>query len=521
MSTRNPHIWWDSHSWFGRLLVVVMAFSTSPSWAQTDGSIVGWGKNSYGQCNIPSPNTGFVAVAGGVEHGLGLKSDGSIVAWGDNWAGQCDVPAPNTGFVAVAADGYYSLGLKSDGSIVAWGYNDSGQCNVPAPNTGFVAVAGGSAHSPGLKADGWIVAWGHNYSGQCSVPAPNTGFVAVAGGVAHSLGLRALDSDGDGVADAVDNCASVYNPNQSDIDADGLGDLCDLCPGDPLNGCNQGGSTAQEVPADQGGSVQTPDQALTIDIGAGALTANTTVSVTQTVPQDPEVDLTVGANPGLGQALAVYDLEPDGLAFISPVTLTIVVDVSALNPQQRSRLTLYLFTDTDADGIEDTFVAIEGTVCTIDEDPPGTFTATLSAQVDHFCIYAVVAPLDSDNDGLPDQFPTDDEATFGTNPLVADTDADGLGDWTEVDMAMGTGCPDPLNPDSDGDMLSDGEEVSLGTDPCNCDTDGDGIPDNLDPFPTDPSGTSGYIEEQLRALASYISNLELARIFHQYVAGRA
>jgi hypothetical protein len=155
------------------------------------GSIVVWGNNEFGQCNVPAPNSGFVAVAGGGSHSLGLKADGSIVAWARNDYGQCDVPAPNSGFVAVAGGGYYGLGLKADGSIVAWGRNDYGQCNVPAPNSGFVAAAGGYHHSLGLKADGSIVAWGRNVSGQCNVPAPNSGFVAVAGGLAHSLGLKA------------------------------------------------------------------------------------------------------------------------------------------------------------------------------------------------------------------------------------------------------------------------------------------------------------------------------------------
>ncbi|NIM51884.1 MAG: hypothetical protein GTO22_22010, partial [Gemmatimonadales bacterium] len=52
--------------------------------------------------------------AAGCEHSLGLKSDGSIVAWGWNDYGQCDVPSPNTGFVAVAGGGFHSLGLKAD-----------------------------------------------------------------------------------------------------------------------------------------------------------------------------------------------------------------------------------------------------------------------------------------------------------------------------------------------------------------------------------------------------------------------
>jgi hypothetical protein len=104
--------------------------------------------------------------------------------------GQCNVPAPNGGFVAVACGVYHSLGVKSDGSIVAWGYNDQGQCNVPAPNSGFVAVAGGPYHSLGLKSEGSIVAWGYNLYGECNVPAPNSGFGAVVVCYHHNLAIR-------------------------------------------------------------------------------------------------------------------------------------------------------------------------------------------------------------------------------------------------------------------------------------------------------------------------------------------
>jgi matrixin/thrombospondin type 3 repeat protein len=38
------------------------------------------------------------------------------------------------------------------------------------------------------------------------------------------------DSDGDGIPDAKDNCASIPNPAQTDTDGDGIGDLCDPCP---------------------------------------------------------------------------------------------------------------------------------------------------------------------------------------------------------------------------------------------------------------------------------------------------
>jgi hypothetical protein len=36
-----------------------------------------------------------------------------------------------------------------------------------------------------------------------------------------------FDADGDGVPDALDNCPSVPNPDQTDADGDGLGDACD------------------------------------------------------------------------------------------------------------------------------------------------------------------------------------------------------------------------------------------------------------------------------------------------------
>ncbi|MEK6777694.1 MAG: PKD domain-containing protein [bacterium] len=37
----------------------------------------------------------------------------------------------------------------------------------------------------------------------------------------------ALDSDGDGIDDGLDNCPNTYNPSQIDLDSDGMGDACD------------------------------------------------------------------------------------------------------------------------------------------------------------------------------------------------------------------------------------------------------------------------------------------------------
>ena len=65
--------------------------------------------------------------------------------------------------------------------------------------------------------------------------------------------------------------------------------------------------------------------------------------------------------------------------------------------------------------------------------------------------------LDRDFDGLSNL----GEFTNHANPLVADTDEDGLNDGDEVN-SHGT---DPANPDPDGDGFTDAEELAGGTDP--------------------------------------------------------
>jgi hypothetical protein len=130
------------------------------------------------------------------------------------------------------------------------------------------------------------------------------------------------------------------------------------------------------------------------------------------------------------------------------------------------------------------------------------------ASCEIFSLTPVAPPIDGDGDGLTDAAET---AIWHTNPADPDTDDDGLLDGTEVDMAMGSGSPDPLVADSDGDGLLDGAEVALGTNPGAADSDGDGVLDGADPLPTIPGVTTGYLEERIRLLSLAMSAIDLAR----------
>jgi len=81
---------------------------------------------------------------------------------------------------------------------------------------------------------------------------------------------------------------------------------------------------------------------------------------------------------------------------------------------------------------------------------------------------------DSDGDGLTDG----EEIGIGTDPSDWDTDDDGRNDWHE--MTGGGPIPtDPFDPDTDDDGLLDSAEVfgANPTNPVNADTDGDGLCD--------------------------------------------
>ncbi len=130
--------------------------------------------------------------------------------------------------------------------------------------------------------------------------------------------------------------------------------------------------------------------------------------------------------------------------------------------------------DSDSDGVEDNMEILFGT------DPMDASD--------------YVEPLgDEDGDGLVNL----SELAMGTDRTLADTDGDGLDDGEEY-MGYGT---NPLDTDSDDDTYSDGEEVDAGSDPLDAssvpyvepDTDGDGLSDAYE-MATGSSASSAYCD---------------------------
>lgn len=73
---------------------------------------------------------------------------------------------------------------------------------------------------------------------------------------------RALDQDHDGLVNADDNCAHHANVDQSDVDGDGIGDVCDECP---MSGQDQDGDGYQDD-CDNCPAVFNPEPAQTIPL---------------------------------------------------------------------------------------------------------------------------------------------------------------------------------------------------------------------------------------------------------------
>jgi len=110
------------------------------------------------------PGLTYTKIAAGPEHDLALRSDGELIAWGRNDFGQCAVPPLPGGvvYVDMAGGDLHTLALRSDGEVVAFGLNSAGQCDVPAlpPGQRYEEIGASELESIARRTDGTFVRWG-------------------------------------------------------------------------------------------------------------------------------------------------------------------------------------------------------------------------------------------------------------------------------------------------------------------------------------------------------------------------
>ena len=122
---------------------------------KADGTLWGWGKNTYGVLGdetedsswVPiqesSSATNWSSVNAGLFHTVTIKTDGTIWSWGSGLYGKFGdgnalskslVPiqeyTQSTNWSSVSAGNSHTLAIKSDGTLWAWGENNYGELGI-------------------------------------------------------------------------------------------------------------------------------------------------------------------------------------------------------------------------------------------------------------------------------------------------------------------------------------------------------------------------------------------------------
>jgi hypothetical protein len=178
----------------------------------------------------------------GTEYGndIALDASGRVYVVGSTSAFEDFPETPNV----VPKQGYFNVTVFDAFLTV---FNPDG--SVVVESVRFGGTSSDDAQGLALDAQGNAYVAGATFSHDFMDPDydPNAVMVDVSGALSSTDGQAFVakfsfdfnlpaDSDGDGIADDVDNCVSTPNPDQADRDLDGVGDVCDSAPGSVVEG---------------------------------------------------------------------------------------------------------------------------------------------------------------------------------------------------------------------------------------------------------------------------------------------
>lgn len=194
--------------------------------------------------NFSVVREGIVSVSAGRTHALAVTTEGKVVAWGSNGYGQLgsgvtvfetEKPVAVTGMnnalsVTVGGGGSFALVVKSDHSLWACGINDRGQLGngTTQGSAEYIKIMddvsraeAGENFAFAVKQDGTLWAWGANDRGQLGdgTTIDRLSPVKVADGIADTNAYYALTTDGrmleigNGFAEAATGVSRIVDYN--------------------------------------------------------------------------------------------------------------------------------------------------------------------------------------------------------------------------------------------------------------------------------------------------------------------
>lgn len=126
------------------------------------GDISCFGRNLFGQLNVPETDATFVDISAGEAHTCAIDSEMNALCWGLNTNGQTDVPADAVNLTSIYTSPTGSCAINVAGETLCW--TDDPRLNTSAASVGYVqlTIEGEAAGAPacGLTADGAIECWG-------------------------------------------------------------------------------------------------------------------------------------------------------------------------------------------------------------------------------------------------------------------------------------------------------------------------------------------------------------------------